>query len=104
MKKSEQPQFGTKQSFWVAQIKNIFRTILFEMCSVLFYLFLRFLDMLFWKSQDVVETDLTSLNQKIQQLSAEVSLLKSQRNRGPAPVSLLNFSSDRSLRNQIKNG
>lgn len=61
-----------------------------------------------------MEADLSSLNQKIQQLSAEVSLLKAQRNKGPEQISpwlplkeaasRLNFSSDRSLRNRIKNG
>jgi hypothetical protein len=62
----------------------------------------------------VVETHLTSINQKIQQLSAEISLLKAQQGKGPLQVSpwlplkeaasRLNFPSERSLRNRIKNG
>lgn len=70
--------------------------------------------MLFRKLQDVVETDLTSLKQEIQQLSAEVSLLKAQQSKGPVQISpwlplkeaasRLNFSSERSLRTRIKNG
>ena len=61
-----------------------------------------------------MEADLSSLNQKIQQLSAEVELLKAQQKKGPTQInpwiplknaaSQLNFSSARALRNRIKNG
>ena len=61
-----------------------------------------------------METDLTSLNQKIQQLSADLALLKAQQKKGPTQInpwiplknaaSQLNFSSTRALRNRIKNG
>ena len=61
-----------------------------------------------------MEAELSTLTQKIEQLSAEVSLLKAQQGKGAVPVSpwlplkeaasRLNFSSDRSLRNRIKNG
>ena len=60
-----------------------------------------------------METDLTSLNQKIQQLSADLALLKAQQKKGPTQInpwiplkdaaSQLNFSSARALRNRIKN-
>jgi hypothetical protein len=61
-----------------------------------------------------MEADLSTLNQKIQRLNAEVALLKAQRIHGskrPSPwlplkeaASLLNFSSARALRQRIKNG
>jgi len=61
-----------------------------------------------------MEADLSCLNQQIQQLSAEVALLKAQQKKGPTQInpwiplkdaaSQLNFSSARALRNRIKNG
>jgi hypothetical protein len=61
-----------------------------------------------------MEADLSSLNQKLQQLSADVELLKAQQKKGPTQInpwiplkdaaSRLNFSSARCLRNRIKNG
>ena len=61
-----------------------------------------------------MEADLSSLNQEIQQLSAEVALLKAQQKKGPTQInpwiplkdaaSQLNFSSARALRSRIKNG
>lgn len=61
-----------------------------------------------------MESDLKFLNQTIQQLSAEVALLKAQQKKGPTQInpwiplkdaaSQLNFSSARALRNRIKNG
>jgi hypothetical protein len=61
-----------------------------------------------------MEADLPTLNQKFQQLSAEMALLKAQHIRGRAPTSpwlpvkeaalRLNFRSARALRNRIKNG
>ena len=61
-----------------------------------------------------MEADLSSLNQKIQQLSAEVELLKAQQKKGSTQInpwiplknaaSQLNFSSTRALRYRIKNG
>ena len=61
-----------------------------------------------------MEADLSTLNQKIQQLSAEVSLLKAQQSKVPVQTSpwrplkeaasRLNFSSPRVLRSRIKSG
>lgn len=61
-----------------------------------------------------MEADLSCLNQKFQQLSAEVSLLKAQQKKGATHISpwiplkdaasQLNFSSARALRSRIKNG
>ena len=61
-----------------------------------------------------MEVDLSSLNQKIQQLCADVELLKAQQKKGPTQInpwiplkdaaSQLNFSSARALRSRIKNG
>jgi len=61
-----------------------------------------------------MEADLSSLNQKIQQLNAEVALLKAQQSNGckrPSPwlplkeaASLLNFRSARALRQRILSG
>jgi len=61
-----------------------------------------------------MEADLSTLTQKIEQLSAEVFLLKAQQTKGPVQISpwlplkdaasQLNFSSARALRNRIKNG
>ena len=61
-----------------------------------------------------MEAEFSSLNQKIQQLSAEVALLKAQQNKGPTQINpwiplkeaalQLNFSSARALRSRIKNG
>ena len=61
-----------------------------------------------------MEADLSRLNQKIQQISAEVELLKAQQKKGPTQInpwiplndaaSQLNFSSARALRSRIKNG
>jgi hypothetical protein len=61
-----------------------------------------------------MEADLSTLNQKIQQLNAELSLLKAQQSHGskrPSPwlplkeaASLLNFCSARALRQRIQNG
>ena len=61
-----------------------------------------------------MEADLSSLNQKLQQLSADVALLKAQQKKGPTQInpwiplkdaaSRMNFSSARALRNRIKNG
>jgi hypothetical protein len=61
-----------------------------------------------------VESDLKFINQKIQQLSADVALLKAQQKNGHTQInpwipltdaaSRLNFTSGRALRNRIKNG
>jgi hypothetical protein len=61
-----------------------------------------------------MEADLSTLNQKIQQLSADVALLKAQQKKGPGQInpwipltdaaSRLNFTSARALRSRIKNG
>lgn len=61
-----------------------------------------------------MEADLSSLNHKIQQLSAEIALLKAQQSKRPGyfnpwrplkeAAEYLNFPSPRSLRDRIKNG
>ena len=61
-----------------------------------------------------METDLSSLNQRIEQLTAEMALLKAQQGRATQHASpwlslkeaavRLNFRSARSLRRRIKNG
>ena len=61
-----------------------------------------------------METDLSTLNQKIQQLTAEVALFKAQQSKATHPkspwlplkdaASRLNFSSARALRNRIQSG
>jgi hypothetical protein len=61
-----------------------------------------------------MNADLSTLSQSIEQLKAEMALLKAQRVRGQVPVSpwlplkeasiRLHFSSPRALRNRIKNG
>ena len=63
---------------------------------------------------DPVEADLPALTQKVQQLSAEVALLKAQKGSGAGVSSpwlplkeaagRLNFSSPRSLKRRIENG
>ena len=79
------------------------------------------IDLLLLASQDAyqflidsVEADLPTLSQQIQQLSAEVALLKAQKTIGAAVSSpwlplkvaalLLNFKSPRALRARINNG
>jgi hypothetical protein len=61
-----------------------------------------------------MEADLTTLNQKLKQLTAEMALLKAQQSRGATrtspwlplkeAASRLNFRSARALKNRIKNG
>ena len=61
-----------------------------------------------------METDLSTLNQKIHQLTAEVALFKAQQSKATHPkspwlplkdaASRLNFSSARVLRNRIQSG
>ena len=61
-----------------------------------------------------MEADLSTLNQKIQQLNAEVALLKAQQSHGrkraspwlplKEAASLLNFCSARALRQRIQSG
>ena len=61
-----------------------------------------------------MSANLSTLSQTVQQLKAEMALLKAQRVRGQVPVSpwlplkeasvRLHFSSPRALRNRIKNG
>jgi len=61
-----------------------------------------------------MEPDFSTLRQRVEQLSAEIALLKAQRNKGygqtspwvplKEAASRLNFSSARALRNKIKSG
>ena len=61
-----------------------------------------------------MDYELSQINQKIQQLNAEMALLKALQRKGPThtspwlplkeAASCLNFSSARALRNRIKNG
>ena len=66
------------------------------------------------RRRNAVEIDLSSVNQTVQRLTAEMALLKAQQSKPARPsspwlplkeaASRLNFSSARSLRNRIKNG